>query len=503
VDRILLGCNSDTPYFRYFCISKTETSFCRRTMNSSSIVQVSDLSKVYHLYDQKFDRIKEAFHPKRRKYHHDFYALQNVSFEVRRGEMLGVIGPNGSGKSTLLKILAGVLTPTSGSVEIKGRVSALLELGTGFNPELTGIENIYFNATLLGFSKKQIDQRIDSIVAFADIGEFIQQPVRVYSSGMLMRLGYAVAAQLDPNLLIIDEALSVGDALFQSKCYSHIRQFRQKGGTVILVSHSENIITQFCERSLLLDRGGILLDDIPKKTFMVYFDLIYGKKKAELVVHEGVQVLMKTSTAGGASVSVKPNVDENKPPQDFSRDELYAWAKNKLKLPKLPEHGILSRRCGNRNKSEILDLCILDGQGERVSHLDSGEKYRLAMTAIFYADVPKPHFGFSIRNLFGTFVFGANTRSASYSVPPAFKGDVFFFYMDVSMWLTNGDYFLSGGLGDDEKDEANCEDYLYNALQFLISTHPKLFDASEVNLEPSFGFNHTFKTNKQAASMFQ
>ena len=223
---------------------------------TDTMISVQNLTKVYPLYGRHIDRFKEALDPRRKKYHHDFYALRDISFEVKKGETLGIIGRNGSGKSTLLKILSGVLTPTSGTYRVNGRVASLLELGTGFNPELTGIENIYFNGTLLGLSKKEIDDRLDKIITFADIGEFINQPVGVYSSGMFVRLAFAVQTHIDASIVIIDEALAVGDIFFRQKCYARLEQIRNSGAAILLVSHSMPDIEQYCKRAVLLDRGS-------------------------------------------------------------------------------------------------------------------------------------------------------------------------------------------------------------------------------------------------------
>ncbi len=195
-------------------------------MSESNAIEVSSLCKIYHLYNTPIDRLKEALNPWRKKYHQDFYALKDVSFEVKKGDTIGIIGQNGSGKSTLLKILSNVLTPTSGDIKVKGRVSSLLELGSGFNPELTGIENVYFNGTLLGFTRQEMDTKLDDILSFADIGEFVRQPVKTYSSGMQVRLAFAVAINVNPEVLIVDEALAVGDIRFQQKCFRKIDEIR-------------------------------------------------------------------------------------------------------------------------------------------------------------------------------------------------------------------------------------------------------------------------------------
>jgi ABC-type polysaccharide/polyol phosphate transport system ATPase subunit len=214
-----------------------------------------NLSKVYKLYDRSIDRLKESLHPFRRIYHHDFHALKDVSFEIRKGETFGIIGKNGSGKSTLLKIIAGVLTPSGGNLEVKGKVSALLELGIGFNPDMTGRENIYFSGTIMGYSREEMDEKVDDILAFADIGDFIHQPMKTYSSGMFVRLAFAVATKVDPEILVIDEALAVGDIFFQSKCTLMMKKMIESGVTLLYVSHDTSSVTNLCRRAIYLENG--------------------------------------------------------------------------------------------------------------------------------------------------------------------------------------------------------------------------------------------------------
>jgi len=220
-------------------------------------IRIENLTKVYKLYDYPTDRLKEALSPIRRKYHHDFHALNNVSFEVNKGETVGIIGKNGSGKSTLLKIISGVLTPTSGNVTVNGRISALLELGAGFNPELTGIENVYFNGMLMGYSKGEIEAKQDEILSFADIGDFVYQPVKTYSSGMFLRLAFALAISIEPQILIVDEALAVGDVLFRAKCLSVIDRLRQNGTSILFVTHDTTSIKSLCNRAVYLVKGSV------------------------------------------------------------------------------------------------------------------------------------------------------------------------------------------------------------------------------------------------------
>lgn len=228
-------------------------------MSNSLAIDVQNLSKVYHIYPAPIDRLKEVIHPFRKKYHHDFNALSDVSFQVGRGETVGIIGRNGAGKSTLLKILTGVLTPSSGHYSVHGRISSLLELGTGFNPELPGIDNIYFNAMLLDVPREEVNRKLDAIIKFADIGEFLDIPVKTYSSGMFARLAFAVAFHVDPDILIIDEALSVGDSAFQKKCFERFADIRSRGCTILFVSHDTYQIKGFCQRAIYLKRGECVM----------------------------------------------------------------------------------------------------------------------------------------------------------------------------------------------------------------------------------------------------
>lgn len=247
-------------------------------------IRVQNLSKCYQIYDTPRDRLKQFFAPRLQRlvgqtpkqYFREFWALKDISFEIRKGETVGIIGRNGSGKSTLLQIICGTLTPTSGNVETRGRIAALLELGSGFNPEFTGRENVYMNASVLGLSNEEIDARFNDIVAFADIGDFIDQPVKTYSSGMMVRLAFAVAINVDPQILIVDEALSVGDELFQRKCFSRIEAIKQNGATILFVSHSGSTVVELCDHAVLLDSGEKLAMGTPKTIVGKYQKLIYA-----------------------------------------------------------------------------------------------------------------------------------------------------------------------------------------------------------------------------------
>ena len=247
-------------------------------MNKNTAIKVQNLTKTYKLYDKPIDRLKESLHPLKKKYHKEFYALNNVSFEIKKGETVGIIGKNGSGKSTLLKIITGVLTPTAGRVSIHGKISAILELGAGFNPEMTGLENIYLNTSINGMNKAQTDKKIDEIVAFAELGEFIHQPIKTYSSGMKARLAFAVSINVEPDILIVDEALSVGDSAFQRKCFAKMEEIRAKGATILFVSHSEGSIVSLCNRAIWISNGNQIIDGTPKLVTGLYMKHINENK---------------------------------------------------------------------------------------------------------------------------------------------------------------------------------------------------------------------------------
>ena len=258
---------------------------------AETVIKVEHLSKIYRLFDKPSDRLKETLHPFRKRYSRDFFALNDVSFEVKKGECIGLLGKNGAGKSTLLKVLTGVLTPSAGSVSVKGKISALLELGGSFNPEMTGMQNIYLNGTLMGFTKEEMDSKVDDILTFADIGDFIHQPVKMYSSGMFARLAFAVSINVEPEVLIIDEVLAVGDVRFQMKCMNKMKDLMSGGTTVLFVSHDINAVRRLCSRAIWFDHGKIVREgNIDRVTasyenFMksgIIHDIIPEKKKAKL-----------------------------------------------------------------------------------------------------------------------------------------------------------------------------------------------------------------------------
>ena len=338
---------------------------------SEYAIEAEKISKVYRLYDRPRDRFLEAINPGKRR-SKDHYALTDVDLKIKKGETVGIIGTNGSGKSTILKIITGVLSPTSGSITVNGRISELLELGAGFNMEYNGIENIYLNGTMMGFSRKEIDERLDSILEFADIGEYVYQPCKTYSSGMFVRLAFAVAINIDPEILIVDEALSVGDVFFQSKCYHKFEEFKEQGKTILFVSHDLSSIAKYCDRVILLNKGIKLDEGCPKEMIDAYKQVLVGQYKVTDDSEVSVEDLSRMSSE--ASVAVNP-------------DAL--------------EYGTGDAR--------IRDYYITDRNGTRTTAIIKGEEFTIHFSVDFTADIKAPIFAFTVKNIRGTDITFTNT----------------------------------------------------------------------------------------------
>lgn len=328
-------------------------------------IEVNNLTKIYRLYTSPRDRLREIISLNGKKFHHEFYALNDVSFNIEKGQTVGIIGQNGSGKSTLLKIICGVLQPTSGSVRANGRLSALLDFGAGFNPEFTGRENVYMNGALVGFSREEMDQRFPDIEAFADIGEFIGQPVRTYSSGMYVRLAFAAAVSIDPEILVVDEALSVGDIFFQHKCIAKMESFRAEAKTVLLVTHDVNLVKSFCSTAFFLNEGKILNYGDPEYVTEQYL-MLMRQKQTEHASSE-FQVAMKAVT-------------------------------------KLPEAKVSFGSGAGR----ILDVRILDKEFRETVAFLAGDEIVIQVEAMFDAKVKKPNIGFVLRDEQGYNIYGTD-----------------------------------------------------------------------------------------------
>ena len=349
--------------------------------------------------------------------------MNGISFEIKKGETVGIIGTNGSGKSTILKIITGVLNPTSGSVQVDGRISALLELGAGFNMEYTGLENVYLNGTMLGFSKEEIDARLQDILDFADIGEFIHQPVKTYSSGMFVRLAFAVAINIDPEILIVDEALSVGDIFFQSKCFRKFEEFKERGKTILLVSHDLSSISKYCDRVILLNKGNKVSEGSPKVVVDEYKKILANKS-------EGVETETKEEAIDTPDQEV-----QNEQNGKFSIKN--NWSKSFPLNPEFIEYGT--------GKAEILDFLIRDCNGNITNLIEKDTEFEIEMKVKFHDAVSEPIFAYTIKDIRGTDLTGTNTMYENAPVREMHKDDVQEVGFRQKMTLQGGEYMLSLG----------------------------------------------------------
>lgn len=412
-------------------------------------IAVKDVGKVYKLYDKPSDRIKDALGLGRKKHYTEHHALQGVDMTVRQGECVGIIGTNGSGKSTILKIITGVLTPTSGEVTVNGRISALLELGAGFNMEYNGIENIYLNGTMIGFSKKEIDEKLDEILSFADIGDYVYQPTKTYSSGMFVRLAFAVAINIDPEILIVDEALSVGDVFFQAKCYHKFEEFKKMGKTIVFVSHDLSSISKYCDRVILLNQGVKLGEGSPKKMIDTYKQVLVGQYVAPDSEEERLlddEKLREMAAKG---------VDGSKLKKE-STGETGGIGEN----PELLEYG--------SKKAMITEYYITDDKGIKTSAVLKGSRFTIYMKVEMTEKITAPIFAFTIKNVRGTEITGTNTMVEKAFLESVEAGEVKEISFTQEMNLQGGDYLLSLGVTGYEGDDFTVYHRLYDVLNVTV-----------------------------------
>ena len=381
-------------------------------MEKNLAISVQDVTKIYRLYDKPIDRLLEAMSITKKTYHKKFFALDKISFEIEKGTTVGIIGTNGSGKSTILKIITGVLNPSSGSVEVDGNISALLELGAGFNMDYTGIENIYMNGTMMGFSREEMEKKLPEILEFADIGDFVHQPVKTYSSGMFVRLAFALAINVEPEILIVDEALSVGDVFFQAKCYKKMEEIRQKGTTILMVTHDMGSVIKYCDKVILLNRGSFVAEgkageivDLYKKILANRFEIEEETKDNKLPVEAKVA---NTGKLMKESLSINPSVTEY-----------------------------------GDGRAKIYDLGLIDSKGEISNLLIKGEEFTIKERIRFFADIKQPIFTYTIKDKKGTELSGTNTMFELTDIEEVHAGDSYDVEFRQKMNLQGGEYLIS------------------------------------------------------------
>ncbi len=408
-------------------------------MAENTVIHLQNITKTFKLYDKHTDRVKEAFNPFRKAYHSTFNALTDISLTIDKGETVGIIGKNGSGKSTLLQIICGILTPTAGNLEVSGRISALLELGAGFNPEFTGRENVYLNASILGLTKTEIDNCFDKIADFADIGLFIDQPVKSYSSGMYVRLAFAVAINVSPDILIVDEALSVGDTLFQVKCFEKFREFQNNGVTILFVTHSLDLITRYCDRAFLINNGSLLNAGKPKQIVDEYNRLLVENSRAEKdrAVEDG----------------------RNTTKQLDGKVDLL-WDGQFTLNPR-------ENRYGN-GKAQIVEAGIFNSKNEPVQKLLTGDIYAFKMRIRFNNMIENPILAFTIKDIKGFDISGTNTKFQNIETGVFKNGELVEVEFTHQMILSSGSYLLSFGCAGIEGGEYVIYERRYDYMTFEV-----------------------------------
>ena len=392
-------------------------------MEQKKAIEISNITKVYKLYNKPSDRLKETFSIRKKILNRDFLALKNVSFDVYEGEILGIIGKNGSGKSTILKIITNVLTPTNGTAKINGKIAALLELGAGFNMEYTGIENIYLNGQMIGFSKEEMDEKLEDIVNFADIGEHIYQPVKTYSSGMFARLAFSVAISVDPDILIVDEALSVGDVFFQNKCYRKFEDFRRRGKTILFVTHDMGSVIKYCNRAILLNAGEKIAEGNPQEMVDLYKKVMVGQWKSD----EDKRIILKNEITKKGKINTK------------------LWKEQMLINPDIEVYG----DC----RAEIIDFGIFNMSGDIGNNVYKGDFYEVKMKVKINDDIREPIFAYKLRDIKGSELTGTNTLLENIDTSYIKVGDIVTVSFKQKQYLQPGQYLLSLGCTGYEGDQ--------------------------------------------------
>ena len=404
------------------------------------VIRLEKISKAYKIYNKSGDRIKESLSLRHKKYSKDYFALKDVSLTVYRGETVGIIGVNGAGKSTILKIITGVLSQSSGTMQVNGRISALLELGAGFNPEYTGIENIYINGMIIGFTREEIDKKLQDILDFADIGDFVYQPVKTYSSGMFVRLAFAVAINIEPEILIVDEALSVGDVFFQAKCFRKFEEFKNRGKTILFVTHDLGSISKYCDRAILLHKGEKVAEGNPKEIIDLY--------KKHLVSANNTEV---------QGVTAKESVLET-----VSTDVV--WKNSMNQNSSVVNYGSL--------QGEIIDFAIVDAAGNITNCIEKKTTFQIKIKAKFNEKIQDPILAYTIKDLKGNELTGTNTMYEGLTLGTVQNGDIRCAVFTQEMLLQGGEYLLSLGCTGFQNGEFVVFHRLYDVTNItVVSSH--------------------------------
>lgn len=410
----------------------------------SIAIKVEEVSKTYRIFEKPIDRLKQILN-RSGQYYREFTAVKPMSFEVNSGESVGIVGRNGSGKSTLLQMIAGTLAVSHGSIEVKGRIAALLELGSGFNPEFTGRENVYLNAAILGISRNEIDKRFDQIISFADIGDFIDQPVKTYSSGMYVRLAFAVSINVDPDILIVDEALAVGDGRFQLKCFEKIKAMKKAGKTILVVSHDLQTIRQICDKAILIDRGQLLEVGEPNDVVNHYTKILYSNTE-----------------------STEENVEHSSEPIIIEKPDKHSFSgANSL-------DNIVTKEYRYGNFEGIIEQCIVrNSAGEPVNTVTTSDEIEVSFLIKAARTIKQPIYAMTIKSVKGLEVYGTNTYFQDMDFRPLQKGEIATITFKQALRLMPGDYFVSLGFVELIDGDIVPLDRRYDVIELKVMPYPK------------------------------
>ncbi len=423
-----------------------------------NVIDVKHVDKVYKLFDSNKARVADTLGLTHRKNYKEHFALKDMSFEVKKGECVGLIGTNGSGKSTILKIITGVLSPTHGEVTVDGRISALLELGAGFNQEYTGIENIYLNGTMLGYTKEEIDSKLDDILSFADIGEFVFQPVKTYSSGMFVRLAFAVAINIDPEILIVDEALSVGDVFFQAKCYKKFEEFKEAGKTILFVSHDLGAISKYCDRAILINRGDKVAEGTPKDMIDIYKKILVGQEP---------------HLSSRAKQAIEASEQASKEPVEDGT----LWKSHYQLNPNVNEYG--------DGRAKIVDFAVIDENGNYTNAIMKGSTFTVKSKVHFNTDIENPIFTLTFKTIKGIDVTGTNTMYEKCDVGLCKEGEEYVATFTQKMDMQGGEYLMSISCTGFDGVDFVAYNRLYDVINITVVSSKNTVGFYDMNSEVS------------------
>lgn len=459
-------------------------------MSEEPVISLKNISKVYKRYHRPVDRLKEALFPKQSRAE-EFWALHHIDLEISKGETVGIVGRNGSGKSTLLQIIAGTLRPTSGEMTVRGRISALLELGSGFNPEFTGRQNTFFNGRILGLSQEEVAERFDAIAAFAGIGDFMDQPVKTYSSGMFVRLAFAVAINADPDILIVDEALSVGDEAFQRKCFARIYDLQEKGATVLFVSHSAGSIVELCDRATLIDGGEIILQGIPKVVIANYQKFLYAPDHERASLRETFKREGSRPDGSLAKQFATSTPDSTQSDQaDSGAAALQVGYDPYLK----PQHTVTYQSQGATIKNPTIKTL----QGKPANLLVRNERYIYSYSVYFSEDAYKVRFGMLIKTVSGYELGGAASHREGQEMPFVAAGSLVNVEFEFSSTLLPGTYFVNAGVLGRVGENNVYLDRVIDAVMFkvLVDTESRATGIVDFGMTSKILMLHTTSETK-------